>query len=97
VSFKNWDRGLECHSGCVCACVYGVLRRAGPPFSESYHVPRNKINKPGKWNALGSIGLYRYTYRPTVNIFAVKDTGIYAPVIVQMYKINLGKGEKRAK
>ena len=86
MSFKDWDRGLECHSGCVCSCVYGVLLRAGPSFSGSYHMPRNEINKPGKRNALGSVGLYRYTYRPTVTIFALKDTGIYASVSVQMYK-----------
>jgi len=49
-------------------------------------MPRNKINKPGKWNAWGSIGLYCYTYRPTVIIFALKDTGIYASVSVQLYK-----------
>jgi len=49
-------------------------------------MPSNKINKPGKWIAVGSIGLYRFTYRPTVTIFALKDTGIYASVSVQMYK-----------
>jgi hypothetical protein len=49
-------------------------------------MPRNMINKPGKRNVLGTVGMYRYTYRQTVTIFALKDTGIYASVSVQMYK-----------